>query len=347
MEASDLHLTQGGPAMVRVDGSLRALSGPPPDLAAALEGLLGEAQLAALKDDGAVDLAVEGAEGGRCRLNVYRHSGGLACAVRLLRRAAPRLDSLGLPMHLLEPLVALPSGLLLVCGPTGSGKSTTLAALCQEVLSRRGGVLVTLEDPIEYRVPAPGPTALVRQREVGRDVRDFATGLRAALREDPDVLLIGEMRDPESIALVLTAAETGHLVLATLHSPSATGAIERIADAFAPERQQQIRVQLADCLQAVVVQRLIPTVRGGRLPVVEVLRGTHRVRNMIREGHTERIPTAIQAGGDEGMLALERALADRVLAGTITEAAARAVANEPGSLDTYLHPDRAKKIRTR
>ena len=272
---------------------------------------------------------------GRVRVHVFQSSAGLAAAVRLLPRAAPSLSSLHMPVPL-DDLADLTQGLVLVCGATGSGKSTTLAALAQEALRKRSIVLTTLEDPIEYSL-SPPETSLIRRRQVGRDVRDFATGLRDALREDPDVLLVGEMRDPETIGLALTAAETGHLVLASLHSRSAASAIERIVDVYPGERQSQIRVQLADSLRAVVVQRLLPRARGeGRIPAIEVLRVTHAVASLIREGKTAQIGSAIQSGRREGMLTLERCLADRVQAGEIRAEDARAVANEPSSLASYL-----------
>jgi twitching motility protein PilT len=197
-------------------------------------------------------------------------------------------------------------------------------------------VLTTLEDPIEYAIAAPR-TALLRRREVGRDVPDFASGLRDALREDPDVLLLGEMRAPETIALALTAAETGHLVLSSIHCRSAASAIERIVDAARGAREDQVRVQLAESLRAVVVQRLLPRANGrGQLPVLEVLRVTHAVGAMIREGKSAQIATALQSGRRDGMLSLERCLADRVLAGEITLEAARSVANDPATLGMYL-----------
>ena len=197
-------------------------------------------------------------------------------------------------------------------------------------------MLVTLEDPIEYLI-RPRNAALVRQREVGTHVRDFATGLRDALREDPDVLLVGEMRDAETISLALTAAETGHLVLASLHSRTAASAVERIVDTYPPERQRQIRVQLADALRAVISQRLLATAGGdGRVPAVELLRVTYGVANLIREGRTAQIVSAMQAGGDDGMLPLERSLADLARAGTITRESALAAANDTATLGEYL-----------
>jgi twitching motility protein PilT len=334
--ASDLHLLDGRAPMLRVDGSLRTLELPPiASVEHLFAGCLDAAGKARLAEGRSVDqaLSVEGTT--QLRVNLYRASAGLAAALRLLSHEPPALGALRLPVPL-DELIELPHGLVIVCGPTGSGKSTTLAALAQEALGRRSIALLTLEDPIEYTLSA-GVSSLVRQRQVGRDVKDFASGLRDALREDPDVLLIGEMRDPETISLALTAAETGHLVLTSLHSRSATSAIERIVDTYAPERQGQIRVQLADALRAVVAQRLVPRARGGgRVPALEVLRGTSAVANVIREGKTAQLGSAIQAGKREGMMALERCLADLVASGQVSAEAARAVANEPASLTMYL-----------
>jgi len=273
---------------------------------------------------------------GRIRVNVYASDEGICAAVRILRREPPALSDLNLPPQL-EALVDLPHGLVIACGPTGSGKSTTLAALIQRALRMRPQVLVTLEDPIEYVIRPLRSSGLVRQREVGTHVRDFATGLRDALREDPDLLLIGEMRDPETISLALTAAETGHLVFATLHSRTAPAAVERIVDTYPPERQRQIRVQLADSLRAVISQRLIPNADGsGRIPAVELLRVTYGVANLIREGRTAQIVNALQAGGDDGMLVLERHLADLVRTNRIRRETALAVANDATALVEYL-----------
>jgi twitching motility protein PilT len=327
VRASDLHLTDGQPPLVRVDGALQRLADEPVDLTATVG--------ASLLRGFSADVGVDAPGTGRARLHVFRTSEGMAAAVRLLPPFAPSLASLHLPVPL-EDLIALPHGLVLVCGATGSGKSTTLAALAQEALRRRSIVLSTLEDPIEHGL-VPSATSLVRRRQVGRDTRDFSSGLRDALREDPDVLLVGEMRDPDTIGLALTAAETGHLVLSSLHSGSAASAIERIVDAYPPGRQAQIRVQLADSLRAVVVQRLLPRARGGgRVVALEVLRVTHAVASMIREGKTAQIATAMQSGRREGMIALERCLADRVQAGEVRLDDARAASNDPASLSLYM-----------
>jgi twitching motility protein PilT len=272
---------------------------------------------------------------GRVRVHAYLTANGAAVAIRIVPAHAPTFESLQMPVAF-DDVVGLPHGLVLVCGATGSGKSTTLAALAQAAMSKRSVVLVTLEDPIEYALdPAEG--SLLRRRQIGRDVADFASGLRDALREDPDVLLVGEMRDPETIGLAITAAETGHLVLASLHSRGAASAIERIVDAHPEESRAQVRVQLAGSLRAIIGQTLLRRARGGgRVPAVEVLRNNHAIAALIRDGRTSQIASAIQAGRREGMIALERSLADRVRAQEVTLDEARAAANDPDSLTAYL-----------
>jgi len=332
--ASDIHLSPLRAPIVRINGALQVLEGAPGFDAAALFG--GEGRLQRVRAGASVDRAFDVPTVGRVRVNVYASHEGWCAAMRILRREAPALADLNLPPQI-EPLIHLPHGLVVACGPTGCGKSTTLAALVQHALRARPQVLVTLEDPIEYVIQPLRPSGLVRQREVGTHVCDFATGLRDALREDPDMLLVGEMRDPETISLALTAAETGHLVFASLHSRTAASAVERIIDTYAPERQRQIRVQLADSLRAVISQRLLPTVDGtARLPAVELLRVTHGVANLIREGRTAQIVSALQASGNEGMLVLERSLADLVRANRIRRDTALAVANDSATLGEYL-----------
>jgi twitching motility protein PilT len=325
--ASDLHLADGEQATVRIDGQLRPLGGTPGDVTGLLAEQLDEEARAQLEAGLGVDRALTVA-GTRLRLHIYTCETGLAAALRVLRRRAPKLAELNLPADL-APLAALPHGLVIVTGPTGSGKSTTLAALAQEALRQRRGLLVTLEDPIEYTYELPPQGALVRQRQVGAHVRDFPSGLRDVLREDPDVILIGEMRDPESIQLALTAAETGHLVLTSLHARTAASAVERIVDAYPPGRQTQIRVQLADGLRAVIAQRLLPRATGGgRVPALEILRNTRAVSHMIREGKTPQLISAIQTGAAEGMLPLERCLRDLTRSGAIDRAAAQLALGE-------------------
>ena len=334
MGASDLHLMDGTTPAVRVGGVLSPLDDQPAANVSEAFVWTQDARGRVLGGESA-DTSADVDEVARIRVHVYATAGGLAAAIRLLPRTPPTLASLQLPVPI-DDLAFAPHGLVLVCGATGSGKSTTLAALAQEALRRRSVVLVTLEDPVEF-VLAASSQSLVRRRLVGRDTPNFASGLRDALREDPDIMLVGEMRDPETIGLALTAAETGHLVLASIHSRSAASAIERIVDSYPSERQGQIRAQLADSLRAIIVQRLLPKARGnGRVLAVEVLRGTHAVSSIIREGKGAQLPTLLQSGRKEGMLSLERSLADRVLAGEVRAEDAKAAANDPGSLAMYL-----------
>jgi len=335
--ASDVHLAAGERAFVRVAGALRPLGEGALDVEAMAEPVLDAAAREALAAGKSADFALEVPGLGRFRGNAFRTRGRLALALRLLRPTPPNLDDLGLPAELGDlPLRA--HGLVIVCGPTGSGKSTTLAAIARRALEERSALLVSLEDPIEYSLEAsPKPLrGVARQRQIGSDVRDFPTGLRDALREDPDLILVGEMRDPESITLALTAAETGHLVLTSLHARSAASAIERIADAYAPERQKQVRVQLADALAAVIVQRLLPARRGGRVVAMEVLRATASVENLIREGRTAQLATAMQAGRDDGMLPFEKSLAALVKSGDVSLEDALAAANDRDVLLGYV-----------
>lgn len=337
MGASDVHLSEGDRPVARVHGRLvpldEALAAPLWDLARAS---FGEQIDARLREQASCDLALELPHGARGRVNVYTTSRGVAMAIRLLPRSIPGLTSLGFPLPI-EELAHLPNGLVLVTGATGSGKSTTLAALAQHAISSRSVVLVTLEDPIEYELTSASGQSLVRQRQIGRDVRTFATGLRDALREDPDVLLVGEMRDSESIQLALTAAETGHLVLASLHSRGAVSAVERIIDTYPPERQGQIRVMLADSLRAVVAQQLLPSEAGsGRVLAAEILRVNTSVASAIRDAKAGAMKSAMQAGRSDGMIPLERSLADLVRKRVVSVEVARAAANDQGTLAQYL-----------
>jgi len=329
--ASDIHIRDGEPAYARVDGKLRLLA----DRAHDVLELLGAGVEPATAWRSA-DLAQDSLSAGRVRLHSFLAGGVAVLAVRLLPASIPALSVLGFPNEL-KDLTSLPNGLVLLTGPAGSGKSTTCAALCQELIRQRSVMLLTLEDPVEYRFDTTGTNSIVRQRQVGVDVPDFVSGLRDALREDPDVLLVGEMRDAESIGLALTAAETGHLVFATLHSRGAASAIERIIDAYPAGRQHQLRVQLSESLRAVIAQRLLPRARGrGRALAVEVLRRNAAVANLIREGKTPQLLSAMQSSRKEGMVLLERSLADLLRAGAIEEREAFAAANDQDSLMEYL-----------
>lgn len=273
--------------------------------------------------------------GTRLRVNVFKTAQGLCAAVRLLPSAPPPLDRLGLPPEVLN-LSRAPHGLILVCGHTGAGKSTTLASFVQTLLGRSPGICITLESPIEYHLSAANAQSLIRQREVGTHVESFPIGLRDALREDPDLLLIGEMRDAETAALALTAAETGHLVLSSLHSRTAASTIQRIVDLFPPTQHAQVRSQLADSLRAVVSQRLLPSRQPGkRVVAAEVLTLNAAAAHHIREGRTEQLPTCIQSGKEDGMLPLERDLARLVNEGKVEREVARAAANTASLFDRY------------
>lgn len=338
--ASDVHLAPEEAVVLRVDGALEIAEAARADITLrAIEAALTPEMKARLAAGRSSDVSFSFAGGSgkraRVRMNSYLMRRGIAHAVRLLPPVAPSLADLNLSV--IQDLASLPNGLVLVSGPTGSGKSSTLAALAVEAIRVRPRVLVTLEDPVEYEILASDRTAVVRQREIGKDVRDFATGLRDALREDPDIILVGEMRDAESIELALTAAETGHLVLATLHSRGAASAIERILDGVPRDRSEQLSIQLADALRAVVAQRLIPRARGqGRIAAYEIMRLSRSVASAIRENKLSGLVSAMQAGKKEGMVILERQLADLVQRGEITLEAAQVAANDRELLRSML-----------
>jgi twitching motility protein PilT len=338
LQASDVHVRQGEPAFARVDGRLVPLGTGPRDVHELVGDTLSALGLGSVASNvRSADASLGSPTAGRVRLHVFRVGGRAAIAVRLLPPVVPPLASLGFAVDLAD-LATLPSGLVLVTGPAGSGKSTTAAALCQEVLRQRSVVLLTLEDPTEYYFDTSGTSSIVRQRQIGTDVIDFSTGLRDALREDPDVLLVGEMRDAESISLALTAAETGHLVIASLHSRSAPSAIDRIIDTYPAARQHQLRIQLSESLRAVIAQRLLPRAHGsGRVAAIEVLRRNSAVANLIREGKTPQLVNVMQSSRKEGMVQLERSLADLCRSGEVEERDARGVANDQDALTEYLH----------
>ena len=335
--ASDIHLGDGEPPMIRVAGLLTPLI----DVGVAntpirplVESMLTGVGRRRLADGAAVDFSfsVEGV--GRFRGNAYRAVKGYNLAFRVLPVEIPSLSQLRLPRSLAD-LCDFPNGLVLVTGPTGSGKSATMAALLGILNARKPIHIITLEDPIEF--VHQRKQALIRQREVGLHVESFAEGLRDALREDPDVILVGEMRDKETIQLALTAAETGHLVLSTLHSNRAFTACDRIVDVFPEHQQSQIRVQLAESLRAVVAQRLLPQKDGkGRIAGLEVLRINHAVGNHIREQRINQIPSVMQTHRDEGMWVLERHLAALVKKDLITLETARAHAADIQLFETYM-----------
>ena len=304
--ASDLHMTVGGAPMVRLDGYLQQLV-PTPVTAAQLAefvALLPDYTRQLLERRGEVDCAWRwGNE--RYRLNIYRQRDQYAMAVRLLNNVVPECEALGMPPAL-QAVTELSQGLVLIVGPTGSGKTTTLAALVQRINATRAVHIVILEDPIEYEYPAG--QSLIHQREIGRDTTSFARGLRAALREDPDVILVGELRDSETMAIALTAAETGHLVLATLHTQDVTSSVNRIVDGL-QQNQQLVRSQLAESLAVVASQRLLARADGqGRVAAYEVLVATDAVRHLIREGQVHQLQSYLQTGARNGMVTMEESV---------------------------------------
>ena len=304
--ASDLHMTVGGAPMVRLDGYLQQLVPTPVTVAQLAEfvALLPDYTRQLLERRGEVDCAWRwGSE--RYRLNIYRQREQYAMAVRLLNNVVPECEALGMPPAL-QAVTELSQGLVLIVGPTGSGKTTTLAALVQRINATRAVHIVTLEDPIEYEYPAG--QSLIHQREIGRDTTSFARGLRAALREDPDVILVGELRDSETMAIALTAAETGHLVLATLHTQDVTSSVNRIVDGL-QQNKQLVRSQLAESLAVVASQRLLARADGqGRVAAYEVLVATDAVRHLIREGQVHQLQSYLQTGARNGMVTMEESV---------------------------------------
>lgn len=311
VNASDLHLTVFRRPTFRINGRLVSYEDDPvltPDDTARLTFQLipDEKNREKLDELGQADFSNAFPGLGRFRVNVYKQRGSYAAAIRLIPFHIPSLDELGMP-PVIKELTMLDKGLVLVTGPTGSGKSTTLAAMINHLNKVKDLHIITLEDPIEFL--HRHERCIINQREVGSDTNAFAEGLRAALRQDPDVILVGEMRDLDTIATAVTAAETGHLVLATLHSNSAAQAVDRIIDVFPPHQQPQIRVQLSSTLQGVIAQQLIPTVDGkGRVLAQEIMVVNAAIKNLIRDGKTHQIISAMQTGASLGMITMDRAL---------------------------------------
>lgn len=327
--ASDLVLTDGRAIAARVHGAMvrGEIVVPAGGVAAMLDPLLDPARRARLATAGSADFALV-LDGVRYRVNRFEALAGGSAVLRPVRTSPPTLRQLGLPESLAR-FAELPDGLVLVTGPAGSGKSTTLVALIEHLHRTAERHVVTLEDPIEY-VFGEG-RAVIHQREVGAHVASFAEGLRAALREAPDVILLGELRDAETLAAAVTAAETGHLVLATLHAGSAAGAVDRIVDQFPEHAQRQVRAQLADVLRVVLSQRLLPS-REGRVPAVEVLPVTAAIGHLIREGKGHQIPATLQTGREQGMVPMARALAELVRSGRVERSVALASLADPAPL---------------
>lgn len=328
--ASDLHLAVGLPPVVRIDGSLvrtefRPLA--PNDTQRLVYDILTSDQIQWFEKTRELDFSY-GLRGiGRFRVNIYRQRGSVGAALRSIPDQIPSFEQLGLPI-LLRDMAKKHSGLILVTGPTGSGKSTTIACMIDAINSEFPIHIMTIEDPIEYL--HRHKKAMINQRELNMDTDSFENALRAVLREDPDVILVGEMRDLETIAAALTLAETGHLVFGTLHTRNAPQTIDRVVDVFPPHQQDQIRVLLSNTLEAVVAQQLLPRIGGGRVPAVEILVATAAVRNLIREGKTYQIYSALETGAQFGMQTMDKVLADLQRTGKVAheEAIARSIDRE-------------------
>jgi twitching motility protein PilT len=335
--ASDLHLTASSAPSLRVDGELQPLNSeklPPKKVNELIYAILTDEQISEFEETWELDFAYSIPGLSRFRVNVHRQRGTVGAVFRAVPVDPPSLDGLGMP-DVLKAFCARPRGLVLVTGPTGSGKSTTLAAMIREINVTRRCHVVTVEDPIEFL--HRNERSIIIQREVGSDTRSFAAALRHVLRQDPDVILIGEMRDLETIAAAITAAETGHLVLATLHTTSAAQTVDRIVDVFPPHQQEQIRVQLSTVLEGIVSQTLILLADGkGRVCAQEILVATPAIRNLIREGKSHQMPSVLQSSASEGMQSLDQALKTLVIQQKITPQAAMAVASNPQDFQMYL-----------
>lgn len=336
MHCSDIHITVGMPLKYRINGKLVDAPGQLSDgeTIAMLVELLNETQRELLEEGIDADFAIRTPDGNRQRVNVFKQDGRLAATIRLLNSTIPSLEMLGLP-PVLKQLADKPRGLILVTGPTGSGKSTTLAAMIDYINETRADHIITIEDPVEYMYDKKA--ALIHQREVGRDAKSFASALRSALREDPDIILVGEMRDYETIAAALTAAETGHLVMSTLHTTGAAQTIDRIIDACPASIQNQIRTQLSTVLNGVITQCLVPNARGnGRVAATEILLGTDAVGNMIRENKCHQLPSLMQGGANLGMHSLNMDLVRLIESGMITKDQAYKFTNDRTDLEQFF-----------
>jgi twitching motility protein PilT len=336
-KASDLHLQVGLPPMLRVDGALMPVAGTETLSEETVESLifaiLDEDQKQILLKDKEFDFSFAFGELGRFRVNAFHERGNLAAALRLIPNEMMTIEQLGLP-QIVNKFADYPRGLVLVTGPTGSGKSTTLAAIIHKINNERATHIITIEDPIEFTHKSQ--KSVIVQREVHYDTYSFSAALRSSLREDPDVVLIGEMRDLETIAAAITIAETGHLVLATLHTNSAAQSIDRMIDVFPPHQQPQIRAQLANILMAICSQRLVPSIGGGRIAAAEILVATPAVRNIIREGKSHQLEAVIQTGAEFGMQSMDKTLVNLIHNGTISYDEARNVAVDLDELDRLM-----------
>lgn len=337
-EASDLHISAGEPPMLRIDGSIKRVKLPaftPEDTKTLIYDVMNDAQRKSFEEHSELDFSIDLGDKARFRVNVFRQRRGLGAVFRLIPSKILTLEQLGMP-PVITQITNQPKGLVLVTGPTGSGKSTTLAAMINYLNETEDFHILTIEDPIEF--VHQSKRCLVNQRELGLNTKSFSAALKSALREDPDIILVGELRDLETIQLALTAAETGHLVFATLHTSSAPKTVDRIIDVFPANQQSQIRAMVAESLQAVISQTLLKKPLGGRVAALEILIGTVAVRNLIREGKIHQLPSAMQTGQSFGMQSLDMHLQDLVGRGLISPEVARDVAvdKSPFNMDSDI-----------
>lgn len=334
-KCSDVHIGEGSPITYRRNGELQFHPVPFPDadIIEMILSMINEKQKKVLESGLDLDLVYVTSDGERQRVNIYREQKRLCAAIRIINNEILSLEQLRMPA-VLKKLAEEPRGLVLLTGPTGSGKSTTLAAVIDYINEHRSCHILTIEDPVEYVYERK--KALIHQREIGDDVVSFDVALRSAMREDPDVILVGEMRDYETIAAVVTLAETGHLVFSTLHTIGAAKTVDRIIDVFPPEKQEQIRIQLAGILQAVITQTLLPNTSGGRVAALEVMTGSDAVRNLIRENKGHQLTSVIQTSKHEGMQTLNSSLAELIRSGQVEQRIAEQYSDDVEELRSYL-----------
>ena len=336
-KASDLHITVGAPPILRINGKMQRMELPilkPDDTAALVKQVLNEKQLKILNKEGDLDISFSSPGLSRFRVNIFKQRGSYGMALRTVALKIPTMEELGLP-PIVKDLVKKSRGLILVTGPTGSGKSTTLATMIDQINKERNCHILTLEDPIEYL--HKHNKSIVNQREIGHDSLNFSNALRASLRQDPDVILVGEMRDLETISTVLTAAETGHLVLSTLHTLGAAKTIDRIIDVFPPYQQGQIRIQFASVIEGIISQQLLTkTNDSGRIAAFEIMVATPAIRNLIREGKTHQVQTNIQTGMKFGMQSMDGSLLELYKKGIIDQQTVLKQAIDIGLVKKYL-----------
>ncbi len=335
--ASDLHISVGIPPTMRVNGELEKIDDKllsPIDTEELIKQILSDEKLMDLDEKGELDFSFSNPGLGRFRVNAYKQRGSYSVAIRVVSIEIPLMEDLGLP-PVLKELADKKRGLILVTGPTGSGKSTTLASMIDYINRTRSCHILTLEDPIEYL--HKHNKSIVNQREIGHDSKNYANALRASLRQDPDVILVGEMRDLETIGIAITAAETGHLVMSTLHTVGAAKTIDRIIDVFPPYQQQQIKVQLSSVLMGVVSQSLLPKAdNSGRIAALEIMIATPAIRNLIREGKNHQIQSIVQTGSRYGMKSMDHSISDLYKSGVITREVALNYSAEKEMMERYL-----------